>query len=606
MVAAALALTTVVLGWRAAHPPDAPLKPLIRLDADLGPDAITADYNTFAISPEGDRLVFTIRGVDGKTRLATRLLSDGKPTILEGTENPRNPFFSPDGAWIAYWADGKLRKVATRGGAPVVICDAIGFWGGAWTDDGALVVSLSRSAALARVAASGGSPTPLGKLSGSDATQRWPQALPGGEHVLASAAGSGDFGSATIIAVSTKTGEARHLVEGAYAAHYVAGPVAEPGRSTGHLLYLRGASLFAVGFDPTTLEIQGYAVPVADEVGGNSRTGAGHWDVSRNGVLLHRRGRPANQTWPVVWMDRTGETRPLVAEHQVYGPMRFSPDGNLLAISVTADGGADMFVYDLARDTTSRLSSAGKRKQVVDRPIWSPDGKHIISMYPGPSGFGLAWYRADGGGEPQILLDSNVLVYPTSVSPDGTLIAYTRVDPVSAHDIWVLPLDATDPGRPKAGKPEVFLQSPAIEVNPEFSPDGRWIAYYSNETGGGEAYVRPYPGPGGKWQVSKDGGTNPLWSEDGRSLYFLSPDSHIMVVDYATKGDVFSPGKARQWSPAPIWNPTNNLPYALHPDGKRFAVIPVPETAPEEKGNAHVTFLLNFGDELRRKAPLGK
>jgi serine/threonine-protein kinase len=292
----------------------------------------------------------------------------------------------------------------------------------------------------------------------------------------------------------------------------------------------------------------------------------------------------------------------LISEHRVYRTMRFSPDGNRLAISVGADGGSDMFVYDLPRGAMSRLTSVGKGEHPVDYPVWTPDGKHIISAYPGSSGFGLAWYRADGGGEPQNLLDSNVRVFPTSVSPDGKRIAYTRVDPVSSYDVWVLPLVTTDPEHPKAGRPEVFVQLPGGQVQPAFSPDGRWISYLSDENGvRNDVYVRPYPRPGGKWQVSKDGGMFPLWSVDGRSLYFLSPDRHIMVVDYEAQGDVFSPGQARQWSAAPIANPTGLLPYALHPDGKRFAVYPVPETAPEEKGNAHVTFLLNFGDELRRR-----
>jgi serine/threonine-protein kinase len=307
-------------------------------------------------------------------------------------------------------------------------------------------------------------------------------------------------------------------------------------------------------------------------------------------------------------MDSTGQTRPLVSERQFYRSMRFSPDGNRLALSVTADDRTDMFVYDLTRDTMSRLTSTGKGRHPVDYPNWTPDGKHIISAYPGPSGFGLAWYRADGsGGEPQVLLDSNVRVFPSSVSPDGKRIAYTRIDPgESSYDVWVLPLDATDPEHPKAAKPEVFLQSPANESVPAFSPDGRWIAYISSETGRFETYVRPYPGPGGKWQVSKDGGAYPMWSSDGRSLYFLISGGHIMVVDYETKGDVFSPGKARQWSLARTWAPPNTMAWALHPDGKRFAVLPVPETSPEENGNAHVTFLLNFGDELRRRLGPGK
>ena len=597
---AAIAAVAFWAPWRSAPKTD---QPLIRLNVDLGPDAITADYNTFAISPDGERLVFVIRGTDGRTRLATRLLSEDKPTILEGTENPQNPFFSPDGIWIAYAADGKLRKVLTRGGTPVVLCDVVTFEGGTWAEDGTLAVSLSAVSALSRVAAAGGSPEPMGELSGSEVTHRWPQALPGGRYVLATASGNlTNFESAAILAISLRTGETKRLVEGGYSAHYVE----ELGKSKGYLTYLREGSLFAVGFDPIRLEIQGEAVPFRDEVDGNLLTGAGRYDVSRNGVLFYRRGRQNTGGWPVVWMDHTGQTKPLVSATQSYRTMGFSPDGNRLALSVDAGGGTDMFVYDLTRDTTSRLTSAGKGRFLVIYPTWTPDGRHIISSYPGQAGFGLAWYRADGGGEPQMLLESKVGVWPTSVSPDGKRIAYARNDPVSAQDIWVLPLNTSDSEHPKAGNPEVFVQTPAKDSMPAFSRDGHWIVYSSSETGRNEAYVRPYPGEGGKWQISKDGGSFPLWAPDGRSLYFLSPDSHIMVVDYEAKGAEFSPGKARQWSPVPIWNPTNVIPYALHPDGKRFAVFPVPEPSPEEKGNAHLTFLLNFADELRRKVPLGK
>jgi len=304
-------------------------------------------------------------------------------------------------------------------------------------------------------------------------------------------------------------------------------------------------------------------------------------------------------------MDRSGQTRPLISEPRNYVSMSVSPDGNRLALSASGiDGTSEMFVHDLARELTSRLVSVGNGK-LVFFPVWTPDGKHIISGYPGPSGFGLGWYAADGGSEPQLLLDSNVLVLPTSVSPDGTRIVYARQDPVSSADIWILPLDTTEPEHPKAAKPEVFLHSPAFEAFPTFSPDGHWLGYRSNETGRNEAYVRPYPGPGTRVQISRDGGNYPLWSSDGRSLYFQDQsqgsDGHMMVVDYEVKGGAFIPGKARQWSPALTGG--GPLPYSLHPDGKRIAVLSAHRPSPAEKANPSVTFLLNFGDELRRLIP---
>jgi serine/threonine-protein kinase len=610
MVAAGSTLVAAVLGvaeWRAIHRPAATLKPLIRLDVDLGPDAVTTGTsNTFAISPGGERVVFTIRGADGKTRLATRLLSEDTPTILEGTEDAQGPFFSPDSAWIAYGTGGTLRKVSTRGGVPVVIADAPSFSGGTWTDQGMLVGALVRDSALSRVPAAGGTPEPLGKLSGVDIDERWPQALPGGKYVLASAVGSS--GLMTTVVISTTTGQATRLVEGGYGAHYVAGSAGGQGASVepndaGELLYLRDSSLFAVGFDPRTLAITGSEVLVTDEVGGNPGSGAGQWDVSRNGVLLHLRGRvAATGTRPILWMDRTGQTRPLVSEPRDYRSLSFSPDGNRLALSALgADRTSEMLVYDLARDVMSRLISVGSGKLVLF-PVWTPDGKHIISAYPGPSGFGLAWYGADGGGEPQVLLDSDVLVLPTSVSPDGGHVAYARQDPVSQADIWMLPLNTSDPEHPKAGKPEVFLKSPAFEAFPTFSPDGHWVGYRSDETGRNEVYVRSYPGPGGKVQISKDGGNYPLWSSDGRSLYFqdksVGADGHMMVVDYELKGGALVLGKAHQLSPALTGG--GPLPYSLHPDGKRLAIFSPHQQPPEQKGSTHVRFLLNVGDELRR------
>src|ERR1041385_5730819 len=191
-------------------------------------------------------------------------------------------------------------------------------------------------------------------------------------------------------------------------------------------------------------------------------------------------------------MDRTGQTRTLVSERHAYRTMCFSPDGNRLAVSMDSDdGSSDMFVYDLTRDVLSRLTTVGKGKSAIF-PVWTPDGQHIISAYPGPSGFGLAWYRADGAGEPQMLLDGNDFMVPGSVSRDGKRIAYVRQNPSSSADIWILPLDTSDPEHPKAGGPEIFLQTPAFEGFPAFSRDGRWIGYRSHETGRDEAYVRPY------------------------------------------------------------------------------------------------------------------
>jgi hypothetical protein len=219
---------------------------------------------------------------------------------------------------------------------------------------------------------------------------------------------------------------------------------------------------------------------------------------------------------------------------------------------------------------------------------------------------GLGWIRADGAGETQRLLDSKNIVFPYPFFPDGRRLAYHEADPDSAYDLWTLPLDLSDPDHPKAGKPEPFLRTPANERTPMVSPDGSWIAYQSDESGRYEVYVRPFPGPGGKWQISNAGGQLPLWSHNGRELFFQSPDNRIMVTDYEGKSESFVPGKPRLWSDQQLHDVSSMMNYDLAPDGKRFAIIPELKAPAEEKGNVHLTFLENFFDELRRRAPVTK
>jgi len=241
----------------------------------------------------------------------------------------------------------------------------------------------------------------------------------------------------------------------------------------------------------------------------------------------------------------------------------------------------------------------------ISSPRISPDGKHIVfrSSFSGMTS--IDWIRADGAGEVQRLLEGKNEMFPHSFFPDGHRLAYFGGAP---RGLWTLPLDLSDPEHPKPGKPEIFLSTPSnAQAYPAFSPDGRWIAYESNESGSIEVYVRPFPGPGGKWQISTGRGIFPIWSQNGRELFYEtpSPDNRIMVAEYIAKGDSFLAGKPHLWSDKQIYNTTlTNLDLA--PDGKRFAVFPRADAADESKGAVHVTFLLNFFDELRRRVPAGK
>ena len=404
--------------------------------------------------------------------------------------------------------------------------------GGAWGEDGNIVAALNLLDGLSSIPAAGGTPQPVTKLAAGEGTHRWPQILPGGEAVLFTASNTaGQYDAASIQSVSLKTGKVKTLVRGGYFGRYV----------NGQLVYLQQSVLFGVPFDLKKLELRGTPAPLLDDVVSNTTAGV-QFDFSQNGTFVYKSGKLAAGGFPLLWLDSSGKTQPLVAKPGVYVSPRVSPDGRRLALSAVTDKGQDIYVYDIERDAMTQLTFDGRANVW---PLWTPDGKHII--YESGSN-GIWWIRADGAGEPQRLLEGTPLT-PNSLSPDGRRLAYMSASPGNKPDIWTLPLDLTDPEHPKPGKPEVFLRTPAGETFSAFSPDGRWIAYSSDESGRAEVYVRPFQSSsGGKWQISTEGGGYPFWSRDGRELYFLSLDSHIMVADYTAKGDSFEAGKPRVWS----------------------------------------------------------
>ncbi len=584
------------LAWRATRPVD---YPLTRLSVDLGPNAMTGINLTAAISPDGRRLVFPARAPDGKQQLATRLLDQAQTTLLPGTGNGRDAFFSPDSQWIGFFADGKLKKISVQGGAALTLSDAPFDYGASWGGDGTIIAALNRISGLARVPDAGGTPQPFARLGKGQATHRWPQILPGGQAILFTAAPSASgMENASVEAMSLKTGVTKTLVTGGYFGRYL------PANGHSYPVYLHQGVLFGVAFDTVRLELQGTPVPLTENVAASAIQGGGQFDFSAapagHGTLVYLEGKGAAQTWPVVWLDSSGKTQPLLATPGTYVLPRFSPDGRRLAVTMSSSSGNEIYVYEVGRETTTRLTFGGH----AQTPVWAPDGKHIAFL--STANGSITWIRSDGSGEPEVLLAAQEAIIPWSFSPDGRRLAYHESNSETGFDLWTLPLDTSDPDHPKAGKPEPFLATPSDEMVPTFSPDGRWIAYRANETGTWEVYVRPFPGGrGGKWQISNGGGLYGFWSNNGRELFYETADSRIMVMDYTVDGDSFVPGKPRVWSEKQIFNPGNSN-LALAPDGKRFAVFPLPEAAGTEKGSVHVVFLQNFLDELKRRIPGAK
>jgi Tol biopolymer transport system component len=590
--AAALAVIAAAgwwIAWRGTRPV---AHPLMNLSVDLGPDAVLGGYARIAVilSPDGTRLVYRSRG-----GLSTRLLDQPKGALLAGTVGAADPFFSPDGQWVGFFANGKLKKISVQGGAAVTLCDAPNPAGGSWGEDGNIIFAPNGRAGLSLVSEVGGIPQPLTQLDQQkgDTTHRFPQILPGGQAVLFMAGSNpADFNEATLEVLRLKTGQRKILQRGGFFGRYI---------PSGHLAYMQHDTLFAAPMDLDKVVLTGPAVPLLQDVATNAIEGTAQFDISGApsgpGTFVYVSGKAASAGWSIAWLDNTGKTQPLKGALSTYFTPSFSPDGKRLAFSV-----GDLSVYDWQRDTMSRLTFT---PGVNNFPVWTPDGRGIVyRSFSGQSVGNLYWVRSDGAAAAVRLTESNASQVPYSFSPDGKRLAFCEQGGTTQFDIWTLPIDWSDPEYPKAGQPEVFLRTPAVEFAPAFSPDGRWLAYVSNEGPNPEVYVRPFPADpaGGKWQISSGGGQWPIWSRNGRELFYQGPNG-IMVVSYTAKNATFAPDKPRLWSDHRIVVTTGTKNYDLAPDGKRFAVLEPPEA--EQEPETHVNLLLNFFDEVRRRAPAG-
>ena len=580
--------------WKATRPIE---RPLIRLSADLGPDAVAGPRITAILSPDGTRLVFTGRGGEtGSRQLFLRRLDQPTATPLPGTESPvlQNPFFSPDGEWVGFLNASRVMKVAAQGGTAVAVGELpSGVGGASWGDDGNIVIGSLTG--LLRMPASGGAAELIRPGQGA---QAFPDVLPGSRAVLFNTYPPGEttittLDNALISVAVLATGETKTLIRGGYWPRYVDTP-----GPYGHLLYVTNGTLFGVGFDPERLELRGAPVPLLGDfaAGASINTGGGQFTFSHTGTFVYLAGRNEDVSYPMLWLDASGATEPIIAEPGYFSAPRLSPDGKRLAYVNRVGGRSDdVWVYDLQRDTPTQLTfSAIGRRELA----WAPDSRHIVFG----DGEALWWVPADGSRQPQRLADKLFNPRPGSFAPDGRLV-FSPAANGGLPDVWTMPLDLIDLEHPKPGKPESFLTDAHVEVDPAFSPDGKFVAYAANESGREEVFVRVFPGPGGKWKVSgESGGKFPAWTRGTRELFFLGGDDRIMVATYTTEGNVFSPSKPRQWSPTQVLRTGTLQNFDVSPDGKRVVAFPRRQEE-NNQGTLHVTVLLNFFDELRRRIP---
>jgi serine/threonine-protein kinase len=457
-----------------------------------------------------------------------------------------------------------------------------------------------------RVSAVGGQAQTLTTLADGEITHRWPQVLPGGAAVLYSASTEVNIGGDTTLVVQPLPSGERTIVQrGGYFGRYVA---------SGHIVYMQDDTLFAMPFDRERLAVTGPAGRVIDGVRSDTSRGAAQFAVSLTGTLAYLPGRNTFGARPIAWMDRTGAIAILRAAPADWSNPEFSPDGQRIAIDMRGEGHSDIWVYDWARDTLTRVTS---EKTNEERPVWTPDGKRIVyrsfrsSIEPADDT--LSWRRADGAGDAQVLIESKATLVPGSWHPTQKVLAYVATTAAGREDVMILPIAGDEAVGWTPGQPTAFVNSAARERGPTFSPDGRWLAYYSNEsgllTGAGEAtgdqvFVRPFPGPGSRVMVSSAKGATPSWSHARRELVFIVSSavdyrSVLMVAPYRVENDSFLADKPRLWAErGSLRFLQGQRDYALHPDGERVAIAPPSEG--EVIGQTHLTFVTNFFDELRR------
>jgi len=579
-----LLATIVLMFWagawyyrRGVRPSVAPFQPLMRLDLDLGNDVSpVSDHGANAIlSPDGARLVYVSR-----SKLFTRQLDRPNAAELPGTDGARDPFFSPDGHWVAFFANGKLKKISLQGGPAIALCEVPLGGGGSWGEDGNIVAAFDLW--LSRVPSAGGKPAPVTQLAPGEIVHRWPQILPGGKAVLFSAYSSmTGLDGATIEVLTLRDGRRKTLVRGGAWGRYL---------TSGHLVYINKGTLFAVPFDPDRLEVHGTPTPVLEEVAYSAAFGSAQIDFSRTGTLVYRSGKVGGGLVTVQWVDGSGDTRPLLPVPGNYLSPTLSPDGSRLAMT----SAGDIWVYELGRGSMTRLTFGGG----YGNPLWTADGRYIVFR----KARGMLWIRADGTAEPQVLTQSDNQQTPWSFKADGTRLAFVEINPATGADIWTLPVEAGGPGL-RAGKPEVFLQTPFHERCPMFSPDGRWLAYMSDESGTYRVYVQGFPDRGGKRQISTDPGGYPAWSRKVDELFFWQYGAkRLMVAAYKARGDSFVADTPRAWPEKGLVSFGTTRTYDPAPDGKSIVAL-MPAETPQEPHD-RVIFLLNFFDELRRRVPL--
>jgi Tol biopolymer transport system component len=533
------------------------------------------------ISPDGRSVVFRLNTGDGKELLWLRPLGSFEARPLAGTDGALQPFWSPDSGSVGFFANGKLKRIDVSGGSAQTICDAPSNHSGAWGKDGTILFSRAVASGLYRVPVAGGTPSQVTTVdaSRSEIEHIWPHFLPDGRHFLFLARNAQPENSAIYVG-ALDSNETTRLLQ-AHSSVAFAPP--------GYVLFVRETTLMAQGFDAATLQLKGDALPVAEQIVRNSIIGRAMFSVSENGVLVYRVG--GINSSQLIWFDRSGKQLSALTQAGVNNAPSLSPDEKQVAVSRIGPNtatAADIWLLDSERGSQIRLTTD---PGVDTHPSWSPNGDHVTFVSTRNAVTSIYQKRSNGGSPEEALVSSPELKYNPTWSPDGQTIIYSQLNPKTNVDLYVLSLSGEK-------KSTSWLQTNFIEAQARFSPNGRWIAYLSNETGQFEVYVESFPATGTKLPISIGGGSQPQWRADGRELYYYTPDRKLMAVEVNGDGPTFKVGQAQPLFEIRVAAVDQSFPgngyYTVTHDGKRFLVSSLPDTPERQQINVVVNWMADF------------
>ena len=564
LIAAVMAVPTI----RYLREVAPPAQPEIRLEVNTPP---TADPVSFAISPDGRRLVFSASN-KGMSQLWVRPLDSVATQPLAGTEGGTSPFWSPDSASVGFVAEAKLKRIDIVGGAPQVLANAAPR-GGGWNREGTILFAPGPGP-LFKVPATGGEPVAVTRLEAGQSAHLFPLFLPDGRHFIYFGFGGSAEG---IYTASLDGGPSKRLASADTAA------AVSP---SGFLFFLRQTTLFAQPFDFSRQELSGNPFSVAEQVVFDAVRPRSPRFSATSGIVAYRTGS-ASGARQLMWLDRSGKNVGTIGAPDTAGPtdLELSPDGKRVAVYRSVNVSYDVWLIDPARGVPTRFTF-GPASDL--NPVWSPDGSRVVFTSTRNRAYNLYWKLSSGAGADELLLESDQRKAPLDWSSDGRFLLFYSLDPQTGFDLWVLPLSGDK-------KPFAFLKTPFDERNGQFSPDSKWIAYQSNESGRSEIYVQPFPGPGSKFQISANGGAQPRWNKNGKEIFYLSLDSKIMVAPVRLSSDGQSLETGTPVSLFPVRIPGGPLglskqQYAVSSDGLRFLV----NSTLEEDRSSPITLIVNW------------